>query len=60
MGAVLFNSERQSMIKVLQQSHEKFMAAISGLTSEQLNYKQSSNKWSIAECIEHITLAECH
>jgi hypothetical protein len=29
------------MIKVLQQSHEKFMAAISGLTSEQLNYKQS-------------------
>lgn len=54
----LFNSERESMIKVLQQSHEKFMKAISGLTSEQLNYKTSSSKWSIAECIEHVTLAE--
>jgi uncharacterized protein YndB with AHSA1/START domain len=58
VGAVLMNRERESMIQVLQQSHEKFMAAISGLTSEQLNYKQSPNKWSIAECIEHVTLAE--
>ncbi len=58
LGTNLFNSERESMIKVLQQSHVKFMAAISGLTIEQLNYKQLSNKWSIAECIEHVTLAE--
>lgn len=58
VGAFLLNKERESLIKVLQQSHEKFMAAISGLTSEQFNYKQSTNKWSIAECIEHIALAE--
>lgn len=58
IGLTMSPEEREQMVGVLQQSHEKFMSTISSLTSEQLNFKQSSNKWSIEECIEHITLAE--
>lgn len=51
-------TEREHMVEVLRQSHEKFLASISGLTEDQLHYKPSSRKWSIAEIIEHIALAE--
>lgn len=57
-GTNLLNSEREDMVNILQQSHEKFISTIMGLTDEQFNFKPSPKKWSIAECIEHITLAE--
>lgn len=58
VGSFLLNSEREDMENILLQSHKKFMATIDDLTKEQLNYKQSPDKWSIANCIEHVTLAE--
>ncbi|MCC5928886.1 MAG: DinB family protein [Cyclobacteriaceae bacterium] len=58
LGNRLNTSEREKMVKVLQQSQEKFTTAIHGLSEEQIKFKPASGKWSIAECIEHITLAE--
>jgi uncharacterized damage-inducible protein DinB/uncharacterized protein YndB with AHSA1/START domain len=58
MGASLGAAERTNMVNILYQSYEKFIAAISDLSDEQLHFKPSPNKWSIAECIEHVTLAE--
>jgi len=58
LGNRLNKSEREKMVQVLQASHDKFSNSIDGLSPEQLNFKSASGKWSIAECIEHVTLAE--
>jgi len=50
--------ERQELIVQLQNSLNKFNTTIAGLSSDQLNFREKDNKWTIAECIEHITLAE--
>lgn len=50
--------ERRELIVQLQNSLNKFNTTIAGLTSEQLNFREKDNKWTIAECIEHVTLAE--
>jgi uncharacterized protein YndB with AHSA1/START domain/uncharacterized damage-inducible protein DinB len=52
------NTERMEMNKILTNSLQKFNDAIANLSEQQLNFKEASDKWSIAECIEHITLAE--
>lgn len=52
--------ERQELNKQLQYSYQKLMTSIAHLSDSQLHFKQNKKKWSIAECIEHITLAELH
>ncbi len=54
----LTEMERQNMKKVLVESLDKFNRSITNLTEQQLNFRPSPEKWTIAECIEHITLAE--
>ncbi len=54
----LSTSERKELIVQLQNSLDKFNATIAGLSSNQLNFREKDKKWTIAECIEHVTLAE--
>ncbi len=54
----LLENERTNLIDILNESSNSFQTSIKGLSKEQLLFKPSSNKWSIAECIEHITFAE--
>ncbi|NSL88177.1 DinB family protein [Chitinophaga solisilvae] len=42
----------------LQQSKDSLLAHISGLSDAQLAYKPAADRWSIAECIEHIMMVE--
>jgi hypothetical protein len=35
-----------------------FIKSVKGLSEEQLNFKASAGKWSIKDCMQHITLAE--
>ena len=42
----------------LYMSRMKFLDSIAGLTPEQLAFKAAPDRWSIAECAEHITLSE--
>jgi len=42
----------------LRKSRMAFVAAINGLSDAQWNYKPGPGKWSIAECAEHIAVAE--
>ncbi len=51
-------TEKTNMKEVLQNSLRKFNDAISTLSEPQLNFRPAPGKWTIAECIEHITLAE--
>ena len=40
------------------QTYAGLERSVSGLTSEQLNFKPAADKWSINECLEHIVLTE--
>lgn len=52
--------EREFLIKTLNASFQKFEEITQSLSEKQLYFKVKLNKWSIAECIEHVTLAEIH
>ncbi len=54
----LTGAERAEMNKVLNSSLQKFNEAIEGLSPGQCAFKPGHGKWTIAECIEHVTLAE--
>jgi hypothetical protein len=51
-------NERIKMIQTLKKSLTKFNEATNNLTEAQLNFRPATDKWTISECIEHITLAE--
>lgn len=50
--------EKNKMNEILNSSLIKFQGAVNNLSESQLNFRPAPNKWSIAECIEHIALAE--
>ena len=50
--------ERSAAMTHLYISRMKFLNSIDGLTAEQLAFKAEPDRWSIAECAEHITLSE--
>ena len=54
----LNDEERKIIVQILEASLEKFEIATQNLSEEQLFFKVKLNKWSIAECIEHVALAE--
>src|SRR5215475_12107144 len=51
-------TERAKALKYLEDSHLEFLAAIDGLNDAQWRWKPAPEKWSIAECAEHIVMAE--
>lgn len=56
----LTQMEREFLIQTLNASFQKFEEVTKSLSDKQLYFKVKQKKWSIAECIEHVTLAEIH
>lgn len=54
----LSKKERKFAVNYLKETRDGLLKEVKNLSDTQLNYKISPQKWSIAECIEHITLAE--
>lgn len=54
----LSSTERSFALAQLNASRTRVLAALEGLTPEQLNFRPDSQSWSIAEVAEHIALAE--
>lgn len=54
----LEKGERDFAMSHLHMSRKLFLDSIEGLSPAQLNFKPSPERWSIAECAEHITLSE--
>ena len=52
--------ERLNLVNSLQLSQTSLKESIAHLSDTQFHYKSAANSWSIAECVEHITLAEIH
>lgn len=50
--------ERKEAVNYLKQTKKDLLKAVKGLSEAQLNFKAAPERWSIAECLEHITLAE--
>lgn len=54
----LTKSERKVVLDYLTSSKEDMLKSIKGLTPAQLAFKSSPEVWSVAECVEHITISE--
>jgi hypothetical protein len=50
--------ERAELIELLNKSEKEFLQAVEGLTDQQWAFKPGPERWSVAECAEHIVLAE--
>jgi hypothetical protein len=57
-GGAMTDTERAYLLEQLEQSKTNMLASIQGVTEAQWKFKPAPNVWSVAECAEHIILAE--
>jgi uncharacterized damage-inducible protein DinB len=50
--------ERELVVEHLAHSRERLVLTVDGLSAEQRNFRPAKDRWSIADCIEHITVVE--
>ncbi|WP_018629547.1 DinB family protein [Niabella aurantiaca] len=50
--------DRKFAVDYYLKTKERLLRDVEKLSDQQLNYKQDSSRWSIAQCVEHIALAE--
>jgi uncharacterized damage-inducible protein DinB len=51
-------AERQKVAALLDETREKLLGATRNLSATQLQYKPAPDRWSVAECLEHVTMVE--
>lgn len=51
-------AERQKLVSELDRTARRFLSSVEGLTPAQLNYRPAPDRWTIAECAEHIAASE--
>lgn len=54
----LSQADRDKGVQYLEQTRDAIVLSIKGLSDAQLHYKPAPDRWSVAECLEHIALAE--
>lgn len=57
-AATLSQHDRDYALAQLHAGRKEFLDAVTGLTPEQWNFKAAPDRWSIAECAEHIAVSE--
>jgi uncharacterized damage-inducible protein DinB len=55
---MMTSSERESILKNLAESRDRLLRAAQGLSREQLHYRAAPGRWTVAECLEHLTAVE--
>jgi uncharacterized damage-inducible protein DinB len=50
--------EASDFIESLQKSREELLAAAANVPEAQANTKPESGRWSVLECLEHVTISE--
>src|SRR5438045_6206350 len=58
LGQSLTQAERDRAANYLQQTRDGVLAATKGLSEAQMKFKAAPDRWSVAEALEHIALAE--
>jgi hypothetical protein len=51
-------AERDFALDQLDRSRQRLLATVQGLSREQLQFRSASDRWSVAECVEHIIIVE--
>ena len=51
-------ADRAALVAELERTEAKFLNSIEGLTEAQWTFKAAPDRWSIAECAEHIAASE--
>ena len=54
----LTSSERKFAIDYLNKTKSRLLNDVKGLSTTQLNFRANDSSWSVAQCVEHITLSE--
>jgi len=54
----LTRADRDKGVQYLEQTREGVLAAVKGLSEAQLKFKPGPDRWSVAETLEHIAVAE--
>jgi hypothetical protein len=54
----LSKKERKFAADHMKTTKSEVQTAVKGLTNAQLNYRAAADKWSVQECLYHITVAE--
>lgn len=50
--------ERSEIIEDLERSRQEFIEALAGLTESQANARPHPERWSVLDCVEHVTTVE--
>ena len=54
----LTSAERKFAIDYLHKTKARLLNDVKGLSTAQLNFRANDSSWTVAECVEHITLSE--
>ncbi len=57
-NATITSKERRFLHTELKDTKKGFLESVMGLSANQLQFKPAADKWSVAECIQHIALSE--
>src|SRR2546423_12966617 len=57
-GQTLTQADRDKAVAELEGSRQAFLDATKGLSAAEWNFKAAPDRWSVAECAEHIALSE--
>ena len=58
VGQTLSDSDREKGVQYLEKTREGVVSAVKGLSDAQMNFKAGPDRWSVAQVLEHIALAE--
>jgi hypothetical protein len=56
--APLTDADRTALLTELKASQQAVIDTVKGLTPEQITFKPGPDRWSVAECLEHIAATE--
>ncbi len=51
-------TERERVVQYLAETRERLVLTLEGLSEGQRNFRPAQDRWSIADCVEHITVVE--
>jgi len=51
-------SQRTLVLEHLDKSRERLLSAVAGLGEEQRAFRPAQDRWSVADCVEHVTVVE--
>jgi uncharacterized damage-inducible protein DinB len=51
-------AERDFLLLYLAASRERLLHTVNGLTKEQARFHPARDRWSVADCVEHVTIVE--